>query len=61
MSVSSTMSVLSTVFSSGSKTLTQLDVNNMSESEFKDYLDGQDFLTKIEIAKKRPWVKPFSV
>lgn len=52
MSVSSTMSVLSTVLSSGSKTITQSDVDNMSESELKDYLDRQDFLTKIKIAKK---------
>ena len=52
MSVSSTMSVLSTVLSSDSKTITQSDVDNMSESELKDYLDRQDFLTKIKIAKK---------
>ena len=52
MSVSSTMSVLSTVLLGGSKTITKLDIKNMSESEFKDYLDRQDFLTKIEIAKK---------
>lgn len=52
MSVSSTMAVLSTVLLGGSKTITQSDVDNMSESELKDYLNGQDFLTKIEIAKK---------
>lgn len=61
MSVSSTMSVLSTVLSSDSKTITQSDVDNMSESELKDYLNRQDFLTKIKIAKKRYWTETFSI